>query len=294
MPIPWTPWQPLRLDYRPSPRVLAELLDGGQAFRWNYDAKAQHFEGIWSKHRARLRLAPNQQLEASFPQRSATTPSDLQSYLGSDTDWKALTDSLPWRSDPHLKACIDSFPHLRLLQQAFPETLLAFLCSATKQIPQIKVMCSNLAQALGSPIDPETQALPTWEQLSAASETQLRALALGFRAKNIKKTADLLAADPQLLQEIEAAPYPQAKAALMELPGVGEKIADCALLFGAGKLEAFPVDTWIIKVLERRYGLSDWSNAQLAQFGRLHFGPAAGYAQQYLFAQERHLRSVTK
>jgi N-glycosylase/DNA lyase len=78
-----------------------------------------------------------------------------------------------------------------------------------------------------------------------------------------------------------------AKARLLELPGVGEKVADCVLLFGAGRLEAFPVDTWVLKALARRYGLDGWKPAQVAQFGRAHFGPLAGLAQQYLFAWER-------
>jgi N-glycosylase/DNA lyase len=68
---------------------------------------------------------------------------------------------------------------------------------------------------------------------------------------------------------------------------VGEKVADCVLLFGAARLEAFPVDVWILKTLARRYGLDDWRMPHLAQFGRVHFGPLAGFAQQYLFAWER-------
>jgi N-glycosylase/DNA lyase len=69
---------------------------------------------------------------------------------------------------------------------------------------------------------------------------------------------------------------------------VGEKIADCVLLFGAGQLEAFPVDTWIAQTLARRYHLTGWTHPQLAAFGRAHFGPAAGLAQQFLFSWERH------
>ena len=68
---------------------------------------------------------------------------------------------------------------------------------------------------------------------------------------------------------------------------MGEKVADCVLLFGAGRLEAFPVDTWIIKAMARRYGLEGWGPAQVAHFGRTHFGLQAGLAQQYLFAYER-------
>ena len=84
-----------------------------------------------------------------------------------------------------------------------------------------------------------------------------------------------------------ALPYAPAKQRLLTLPGVGEKIADCVLLFGLGHPEAFPVDTWMIKAMTRRYGLDGWSPSQVAHFGRVHYGRTAGLAQQLLFAWER-------
>jgi N-glycosylase/DNA lyase len=103
----------------------------------------------------------------------------------------------------------------------------------------------------------------------------------------VHATARWLIARPGWLEETERLPYAEAKARLLELPGVGEKVADCVLLFGAGRLEAFPVDTWILRAMADRYGLTRWKPAQVAQFGRVHFGPLAGLAQQYLFAYER-------
>ncbi len=130
-------------------------------------------------------------------------------------------------------------------------------------------------------------ALPTWDTLASIAESDLRQCLLGFRARYIAGTARFLAEHPGWLAETERLSYPNAKARLMELPGVGEKVADCVLLFGAGKLEAFPVDTWILKAMARRYDLTGWKPAQIAHFGRQHFGPLAGLAQQYLFAYER-------
>jgi N-glycosylase/DNA lyase len=129
--------------------------------------------------------------------------------------------------------------------------------------------------------------LPTWTELAAVSESELRACSLGFRARHVAAIARFLAENPGWLEATEHAPYSEAKASLITLQGVGEKVADCVLLFGAGKLEAFPVDVWILKTMERRYGLDGWKPAQVAQFGRAHFGPLAGLAQQYLFAWER-------
>lgn len=294
----WSAWQ--SLDWQLTPRVLAEILDGGQSFRWRFDEGI--WTGIWSEHVAQVRLTAKEQAQARVPTSAPQTLPALRAYLRLATDFTALTDALPWRSDPHLAKCITAFSGLRLPKQPFGETLLCFLCSATKQIVQIKQMVALLAQNHGAPICrdasptgprtgeppvPTFHRLPTWPELAAISEESLRRCLLGFRARYIKQTALFLAERPGWLEETEALPYPAAKARLLELPGVGEKVADCVLLFGAAKLEAFPVDTWILKSLAHRYQLADWSPAQLAQFGRTHFGPTAGFAQQFLFAYER-------
>ena len=119
----------------------------------------------------------------------------------------------------------------------------------------------------------------------------LRACRLGYRARYIKATAAILAENPNWLGDIPGLSYAEAHARLLTLPGVGAKIADCVLLFGAGMLEAFPVDTWILKVMTQRYGLDGWKPPQVATFGRKHFGAWAGAAQQFLFADARQKRS---
>ncbi len=284
----WSTWKLLDDNWAPTPRSLQETLDGGQAFRWKFLEDENLWQGIFGSHLCQLKQdSVNNKVSIRGYQWKAKDYNAANQYFGCKIPWTQIDDSLPWRSDAHLKACMDSFPELRILRQPFAETLLAFMCSATKRIPQIKVMCQNLATELGNEIAPNTHALPTWEQVAQADETSLRKLALGFRAKNIKKTADIIAATPDLLQQVEDAPYDEAKELLLQLPGVGEKIADCALLFGTTKQEAFPVDTWVIKVLSRRYGLDAWSNTQLSAFGRIHFGKNAGFAQQYLFSWER-------
>lgn len=288
----WHPWQPVPSLPRARPlttAVLAELLDGGQAFRWNARPDGV-FEGGWLHHHIRIRLASDGGLEFSAPRSAklAATSTALQAYLAGPP---ADEDMLPWRSDPQLAAALASCPGLRILRQPLGETLLGFVCSATKQIPQIKRMLALLAEHHGRPAFPGAtwHALPTWDELASVSEEELRACTLGFRARHVAGIARRLAAEPGWIDAVESAPYPVAKSLLMELPGVGEKIADCTLLFGAGRLEAFPVDTWIIKAMARRYGLDDWKPEQIARFGRVHFGVQAGLAQQYLFAHERAL-----
>jgi N-glycosylase/DNA lyase len=343
-----------------TPDVLHETLDGGQAFRWLRQPD-DTWLGTWSNHVVRLRLGAGERLEWSAPASTAVATADaLATYFAAERNFATLTDLLPWRSDPHLARCLDAYRGLRILRQPFGETLLGFLCSATKQIVQIKQMLALLAERHGTAItlpesapkepieggtgtsgpggvrirvtprpevaalplppssevasgaatsgrgvvrprleseasandphpDPAYHRLPTWQELAQIPEGELRGCLLGFRARYIAETARFLAAHPGWLEETEAAPYGEAKARLCSLNGVGEKVADCVLLFGAGRLEAFPVDTWILKALARRYGLEGWKPAHVAQFGRAHFGPLAGLAQQFLFAYERSM-----
>jgi len=309
-------WQTLPDAWAPTPVVLRETLDGGQAFRWREVAPGT-WKGQWSQHVVELHLPPDRPLQwRTRSEPDPATATAVCTYLAADHDWVGRADRLPWRSDPHLARAMAAFPGLRLLRQPFGETLLAFLCSATKQIVQIKQMLALLAARHGrptcnvlryksaettcdhpvnNPVAGHYHGLPDWASLAALPEEALRACQLGFRARHIKAVAARLAADPGWLETTATAPYAEAKARLLTLPGVGEKVADCVLLFGGGHLEAFPVDTWIIKAMQRHYGLEAWAPAQVAHFGRQHFGPAAGLAQQYLFAWERaHRASQSK
>jgi len=281
---------------RLSSADLAETLGGGQAFRWRRrdDDEQPYWRGQWGGQSADLRVRGGW-VEHRGPEALAqTAPAAVARYLAVGTDWVAVVDGLPWRSDPCLRAALAEFPGLRILRQPFGEALLNFLCSATKQIPQISAMAEAMAERLGAPIPGGGWALPDWDRLAETPEAELRACGLGFRARYVAATAAWLAARPGWLEQTEALPYGEARERLQQLPGVGGKIADCVLLFGAGRLEAFPVDTWILQALARRYGLTGWAPEALATFGRVHFGSAAGYAQQVLFATERRDRRADK
>ncbi len=296
MTLAWSDWQLLALEPAPDAATLAEILDGGQAFRWHRQPDGG-WQGAWAHCAVELKASAEEILwRAPLPLAPQTGPA-LRDYLAAGINWAELADSLPWRSDAHLARCLAAFPGLRILRQPFGETLLHFLCSATKQIVQIKQMSALLAARHGAPLippptlNPQLSApfhrLPTWAELAEIPEAELRRCLLGFRARYIHQTARFLAAHPGWLETTAVLPYAEARARLCELPGVGGKIADCVLLFGAGRLEAFPVDVWILKTMAVRYGLHGWPPAQVAQFGRVHFGPLAGLAQQYLFAFER-------
>ena len=174
-------------------------------------------------------------------------------------------------------------PGLRILQQPFGDFVFVF--AAQQQISQIKQCCAEVDNRLGEDLGGGT--MRGRVDAMEAGEDVLRECRLGYRSRYIWKVAKILRKDQEFELRLASEGYPQAKATLMKLPGVGAKVADCVLLFGCGRLEAFPVDTWITKVMARRYNLGGWDTAKVAQFGQVHFGSAAGLAQQFLFASER-------
>jgi len=175
------------------------------------------------------------------------------------------------------------------LRQEPWECLASFICSSTKQIVQIEQIVALLCRRFGQPLPVAAEAGPAWafptvERLAAASEADLRECKLGFRAAYLSGAARKLAAGEVDLSRLGAMPLEEARAALLALPGVGVKIADCVLLFAYGFQQAFPVDVWIIKALRQLYFPKRHPKLpRLRRFSQTHFGPYAGYAQQYLF-----------
>lgn len=283
---PWSGWQ-IYPDWHPDLLSFRETLDGGQTFCW-FRENETTFSGVVKNFPIRFRWeSPDRVHWSTMNPLSEEVNRFLVGYLRTDAQYEEINDRLPWRSDGHLQRCMELVPHLRILGQSPDETLLGFLCSATKQIVQIKEMLSLLRQRFGTELTQGYRSLPTWNQLLHTDEMELRDCKFGFRAKNIKKTAEVLPISPGFLESLASVSYENARTQLCTLPGVGGKIADCVLLFGYQKLEAFPVDTWILKAMHRHYHLSGWTNPQIAHFGRAHFGPYAGMAQQFLFAWER-------
>ena len=182
---------------------------------------------------------------------------------------------------------------MRVLRQEPWECLVSFICSANNNIPRITRNVGDIASAFGSPILDGTScpnAFPTADRLAEAGEPALRELGLGFRARYVAAAAERVARSQIDLFGLREASYQEALDALMELPGVGDKIANCVLLFSLDKLEAFPVDVWIDRALREWY-FTD-SKAQVTRgymraWAQERFGRYAGYANQYLFHQRR-------
>lgn len=264
---------------------LAATLDCGQAFRWRPAGDA--WEGVVGARWVRLR-----QTETGLRATAAAPVSDwqwLRDYLRLDDDLAAQLAAFP--DDAPLRAAVSRWRGLRLLRQEPWECLASFILSSTKQIAQIRQCVAALCARFGEPVEPPGWfAFPSAERIAAAGESELRACKLGFRAKYLRATARRAAGGQLDLGALPRLPLAGARAALMECPGVGRKIADCVLLFALGFDEAFPIDVWVERALRQLYfPRRRIKRARLERFAAAHFGSQAGLAQQYLF---HYLRTV--
>lgn len=262
---------------------LAATLTSGQAFRWRWHGEA--WRGVVHRRWVELRVTSEGILaHTAEPQ---TEWSWLEAYLQTGIELGAILRTFP--ADAALRASVEACRGLRLLRQEPWECLASFILSSTKQIVQIQQIIGLLCERFGEelavpPGDAPAQAFPSAPALACATEAQLRACKMGFRAPNLLAAARAVDAGRLDLAAVAQCELAEAKARLMELSGVGPKIADCVLLFAYGYPAAFPVDVWVKKALRELYFPKRAPRpARLQQFIATYFGPNAGYAQQYLF-----------
>jgi N-glycosylase/DNA lyase len=190
--------------------------------------------------------------------------------------------------DGPLRLAVQKHWGLRILRQEPWETLASFIASSTKQIAQIRQIVKLVAQRLG-----QGGAFPDVETVARAELPVLLGCKLGFRAKYLQSAARMIDSGQVRLFDLAGWEYERALEELQKIPGVGEKIANCALLFGCGFHQAFPVDVWVRRSIKRLYFPRRRATPrQLREFTRSHFGPYAGWAQQYLFYAERMRQTV--
>jgi len=183
----------------------------------------------------------------------------------------------------YLSECVHQFEGLKLLRQPVWETLCMFIISANNNIKRIQGIYRNLSNAYGEKVywdKWEGYAFPAAQALARADEAGLRAAGLGYRAPYILNTAKTIAESG--LPDLDGLGYEDALKYLTSLSGVGEKVADCILLFSTRHQNAFPIDVWMERALRQYYGM-DGTRREMKKAAQAMFGGAAGIVQQYLY-----------
>ena len=204
--------------------------------------------------------------------------------------------------DTLVKNAVKHFSGLRLMRQDPFQCYISFICSSNSSIQNIKRMLQNLCKKFGNTIEFDKKQFfifPTPEMLSNASNKDLLFCGLGFRAKYVKQAAKMVNSGKINFETLRKENYKSALEILKTVPGIGNKVADCILLFSLDKLESFPLDRWTQRILQKYYSsvFDDHQSKTLTEkkYSILHekiveyFGPYAGYSQQFLFKMERDL-----
>lgn len=272
---------------------LDETLDCGQAFRWEkidkenlgeyadilYDSD---FDKAYKGFRLNTRLLISQKnidesSDASQITLHNTTESDFLDiwvdYFDLDTDYSVLKEV--FSSDLTMRNACQFAPGIRMLKQDKWEALCSFIISQNNNIPRIKGIISRMCE--------HYEGFPSYEKLANETVESLGFLRAGFRAKYLIDAAQKLSSGELNLDDISAMDLEQARKALMTIKGVGPKVAECALLYGMYRIDAFPVDVWIKRVMQEYYpdGLPECVKGQ------------EGIAQQYLFHYVRNKETNT-
>ena len=255
---------------------LAATLDCGQAFRW-----ATEDDGAW-RGVACGRVLRVRQRDDGVLLFEDTPLAEFEQiwrrYFDLDRDYAAIRAAIS--GHPVLREVSAFAGGIRVLSQDPWETLCSFIISQNNNIPRIKGIIARLCESFGDPLPGGEYAFPPPERLAPLGVADLAPLRSGFRAKYILDAARRVSSGEVELDPLRTLPLADARQSLTRIMGVGPKVADCALLFGCGRIECFPMDVWIKRAMKQLFG------GELPACAR----PYAGIVQQMIFHYARMTR----
>lgn len=248
---------------------LKQTFGCGQCFRWK-ELENGSFSAIVAGKRVTAR-----QVSGDIIIESAHTRKFLERYFDLGTDYGEFKKR--FSADPALKAACERSPGIRILRQEPFETLISFIISQNNNIPRISGIIDRLCENFGEETD-GGYSFPTAKRLSGITPDDLAPLRAGFRARYMADAVSRVNSGEVSFSEIETLPLEPARERLKRIVGVGDKVADCVLLFAFHKLDAFPKDVWVKRLMSEFYpnGLPECTKG------------AEGVAQQYLFDYVRN------
>ena len=244
----------------------------GQAFRWSKKEDGS-FHGV-----VKGKVIDIEEKENSiiFKNTDGETAALIEEYFDLKRDYKKICEDLC--ADKSFEKAYGEYEGIRILKQDSWEALCSFIISQNNNIPRISGIIDRFCKSFGEKLNDEDYSFPSYESLKGIIAEELAPLRAGFRAKYIADAVQKLNDGEISLEEIEKMPIEQARQELCKIKGVGAKVAECTLLYGFGRVEAFPVDVWVKRIMEEMYpeGLPEI------------FKGNEGIAQQYLFHWRRN------
>ncbi len=274
-----------------QPINLNATLLSGQAFRWKHESP--WFHGVIGTTEVKLRALSNIKIEFySEPDTESNFINLLLDYLGFSYDINQIYVSLS--KDKSVAESINKYHGMRILRQDPWECMISFICSSASNIKRISNNIESLCNKFGKPISngPDSRkTFPSSEILAQTTTQELRDLGLGYRANYVHSAALTVSKMSKSLVSFRNESYDECLQFLTQIEGIGDKIANCILLFALDKPNAFPVDVWIDRVLRESHfkNKKPKSKIQMRCWSQEYFGAYAGFANHYLF----HLRRTS-
>lgn len=270
-------------DFEPS-----HIFDCGQCFRWIRESDGS-YTGVVS---GKVLNVSKKGLYVIFNNTNIKEFQDFWfDYFDLGRDYSRIKELV--LKDNHMKEAVTYGHGIRLLKQDFNEMLVSFIISANNRIPMIMKVVENLSKMFGKKINYNGRLYFDFPEISAIADAQLSDLAetrMGFRAKYVLNSSKMAIESDITRSKLSEMDTCKAKQHLMQLSGVGSKIADCVLLFSGIKYDVFPTDVWVKRVMEALYLKRETGLNQINEFGTNYFGEYSGFAQQYLFYYAREKR----
>lgn len=270
---------------------LEDIFDCGQCFRWNRQDDGSYIGVIKD---AVIKVEQNNNKITFLGESDKDFESTIKYYFDLNTNYSEYKNKLS-SIDEFLCESIKFGEGIRLLKQDLWECIISFIISANNNIPRIKKIIERMSEAYGEKIEfdgKEYYKFPTPEALSKATVQDLRNLGLGFRDKRIYNTTKMILEKEVDLSKIENLDNTNLmREELLKLDGVGPKVADCILLFSLKRLDVFPIDVWVRRVMNDLYIHNEneekVNKKELQKLAEEKFGCLSGLAQQYLFYWKR-------
>ena len=271
---------------------LEHIFECGQCFRWNKQEDGS-YTGIFKQNVVNVKKADNKIIFRGICKENIKD--ECIKYFDLNTNYDNIKSKLS-NVDNYLKTSIEYGEGIRILNQDLWETLISFIISANNNIPRIKGIIERISKSYGEKIvwdKAEYYTFPTPQELSKASVEDLRNIGLGFRDVRVYETTKIINENPNKLKELEdEKDVNKLREELLKFPGVGPKVADCVMLFSTlKKLEVFPIDVWVRRVMNELYIKNDdetkINKKEIEELAKTKSGNLAGIAQQYLFYWRR-------
>ncbi len=273
-----------------------QVFDCGQCFRWK---KEVHPEGsVWhGVVNGNFALLNFDKDDDGLGEISIESYEDDENfwikYLDLDRDYGKIKTRLS-KDDPVMFGAIEEGIGIRILRQDVWETLISFIISQNSNIPRIKgcieSLCREYGKEIGKYKGEKIYSFPEFDTLSRLKEDDLKVCRLGYRAKYIAEASRQISRDDGAVLDVASSMDDQdVLKYLLGISGIGSKVASCIMLFSMGKLNIFPIDVWVKRVMNRLYSINEDDVTAMKEYAKKHFGRYGGIAQQYLFYYIRQI-----